>query len=357
MARTHREKETPWFDVGGPHEPDGLGVWLRRFLESLQVRNFSARTVDHREKDIGDFIVWLADRGVERIDQVTKPIIERYQKQLFQHRKKNGKPLTFRTQHDRLVQVRLFFRWLSRQNAILANPAADIELPKVERRIPGDVLSANEIDKVLEQPDLTDAMGLRDRVMMEVLYSTGIRRTELAHLSIRDVDFERRTVFVRQGKGRRDRLVPIGERALEWVQRYLDEARPELVMPPDPSHLFLSSTGDPLAPDRRTRIVRSHIERANVGKSGSCHLFRHAMATAMLDNGADIRHIQEILGHAELSTTQIYTRVSIATLQRVHAATHPAEGASRRTERVVSEPGTPAQLLEALAAEMGEEAS
>lgn len=357
MARTHRQKQTAWLAVGGAHEPNALGIWLRRFLEYLRIKNFSDRTVQHRETDLGDFVVWLGDRSIERIDQVTKPIVESYQKWLFLYRKPNGKPLTFRTQHDRLVQVRIFFKWLSRQHAILANPASDIELPKVERRIPGAVLSTLEIEKILAQPDLSDPLGLRDRVMMEVLYSTGIRRAELGRLALHDVDGERRTVFVRQGKGKRDRIVPIGERALEWLRRYLDEARPTLVMPPDEGYVFLSATGEPLSPDRLTRIVRDCIEAADIGKAGSCHLFRHAMATAMLDNGADIRHIQEILGHAELSTTQIYTHVAIATLQRVHAATHPAATNARepRAADVVDTRATKDVLLGELADEDAEE--
>lgn len=357
MAKTRRKKSTPWFEVG-KNDPEGLGVWLRRFLDNLRMRNFSDRTVDHRERDIGGFIVWLSERSIDRIGDVTKPIIERFQRHLFLARKKSGKPLTFRSQHGRLVAVRLFFRWLSRTNVILANPASDIELPKLERRIPGAILNELEIEKILLQPDLTDAMGMRDRTMMEVFYSTGIRRTELANLMLNDIDSNRGTLFVRQGKGKRDRFVPIGERALDSVQRYLDGVRPNLVLAPDDQRLFVSMTGDPMVPDRLSRIVRAYFDAAGITKVGSCHLFRHAMATAMLDNGADIRHIQEMLGHAQLSTTEIYTRVSIAVLQRVHAATHPASITVRpKAPPALVEPSpTREELLLALAAEVSEEA-
>ena len=160
--------------------------------------------------------------------------------------------------------------------------------------------------------------------MLEVLYSTGIRRSELAHLSVSDVDPGRGTLLVRQGKGRKDRMVPIGARALAWVGRYLDRARPGSAADPDDGTLFLTADGTGLSPDRLTQLVRDHIRASGVGKDGSCHLFRHTCATLMLEGGADIRCIQAMLGHAELSTTAIYTQVSIRTLQAVHAATHPA---------------------------------
>jgi integrase/recombinase XerD len=167
-------------------------------------------------------------------------------------------------------------------------------------------------------------MGLRDRAILEVFYSTGIRRSELALLRIFDVDSERCTLLVRQGKGKKDRIVPIGERALHWVKRYLDELRPKLVADPDEGVLLLGDAGDALLLARLTDLVRTCVKRAELGKTGSCHLFRHTMATLMLENGADIRFIQQMLGHASLASTQIYTHVSIRKLQEVHAATHPA---------------------------------
>ena len=171
--------------------------------------------------------------------------------------------------------------------------------------------------------DLSDPAGVRDRAMLEVLYSTGIRRGELANLSLFDLDVERSTLLVRQGKGRKDRMVPIGSRALAWVTRYLTEVRPTLVAEPDDGAMFVSAEGFGFSPDRLTQIARSYVQASGVQKQGACHLFRHTMATLMLEGGADIRYIQAMLGHAELSTTQIYAQVSIRALQAVHAATHP----------------------------------
>jgi integrase/recombinase XerD len=313
----------PKVAVGDPNDPEGLYVWMKRFLEALRVKNYSPRTVENRESYLGFFIAWCEARSIGRPQEVTKPILERYQRHLFHLRKPDGKPLSFRAQYARLVPVRAYFKWLTRQNALLWNPASELELPRIERRLPRFVLSVVEAEQVLEQPNVNDAIGLRDRAIIEVLYSTGIRRMEVLNLSIYDLDTERGTLMVRQGKGKKDRMVPIGERAIAWLERYLGDARPGLVVPPDDGTLFLGATGEELSPNRLTQLVRGYVDAAELGKRGSCHLFRHTMATLMLENGADIRYIQEMLGHAELSTTQIYTQVSIRRLKQVHTLTHP----------------------------------
>lgn len=259
-----------------------------------------------------------------RAAEVTKPMIDRYQRALFYHRRTNGHPLCFRTQYLMLTWVKQFFRWLVRENHILYNPASEIELPRVERRLPKHVLTANEADRILAQPEIATPFGLRDRAMLEVLYSTGMRRSEFAHLTIYSVDPERGIVVIRQGKGKKDRVVPIGDRAIAWLQKYLDEARPQLVAEPDDGLLFLAYTGQPFSPDLLTRWVAGYVDAANIGKRGSCHLFRHSVATLMLEGGADIRYVQEMLGHASIETTQFYTKVSIRQLKEIHTATHPS---------------------------------
>jgi integrase/recombinase XerD len=216
---------------------------------------------------------------------------------------------------------------------VLHNPASEIELPRAERRLPRPALTVAEAELVLAQPDLGDLTGVRDRAILEVLYSTGIRRSELAHLAVTDIDHERRTLLVRQGKGRKDRLIPAGERALAWVARYLAEARPKLATGDDDGTLFLSADGTPFALDALTRLASNFVKASGVPKTGACHLFRHMMATLMLEGGADIRYIQAMLGHAELSTTQIYAQVSVRALQAIHSATHPAASNTPRTAR------------------------
>lgn len=188
--------------------------------------------------------------------------------------------------------------------------------------------------------------------MLETLYSTGIRRLELIQLKVIDVDSERGTLLVRMGKGKKDRMIPIGERAVRWIEKYLNETRPELTTGSDEGILFLNKLGLALGKNRLTSLVRSYVEAAKIGKKGSCHLFRHSMATLMLENGADIRFIQAMLGHAELSTTEIYTQVSIKKLKEVHTLTHPAKAGRTKTKAIMDTPApTEEELFTALAAE------
>jgi integrase/recombinase XerD len=364
MTRKGRRK--PKAPIGDPHDPDGFGVWTRRYLEALRIQNYSERTVENRESYLGVFVTWCEARSLVQPREVTKPILERYQRHLFHLRKDNGKPLSFRAQYARLMPVRGLFKWLARQNVLLWNPASDLDLPRPEHRLPKHVLTASEAEQVLGEPDLKDPLGVRDRAILETFYATGIRRTELIKLGIYDIDTERETVMVRQGKGKKDRVLPLGERALAWVGRYVSEVRTKLVMPPDEGTLFLTNYGEAFSPARLTQMVRNYVKAAELGKTGACHLFRHTMATLMLENGADIRYIQEMLGHAELTTTQIYTQVSIQKLKAVHALTHPgarlegraaAQGATRPPLAKAAPAGPPAaeELFSRLAAEDDDE--
>jgi len=322
---------------------DGFGVWGERYLEWLAVRNYSPRTVGNIDKALRGFIGFCEARGLGRPAEVTKPILERYQRHLFHYRReKDGRGLGFRTQQVLLTAVRGFFRWLARQNAIPANPASELELPRKVKRLPGAVLTADEVERVFQQVPLETAVGVRDRAMLEVLYATGVRRSELLHLKIFDVDFERGTIFVRQGKGKKDRILPISQRARRWIKRYLDEVRPQLSAAPDEGWMFLTTLGERPTPELLTQNVHRYVKEAELGKSGSCHLFRHTMATLMLEGGADLRSIQEMLGHASLESTEIYTKISVRRLQAVYEATHPAA----RVSSLVAEPSRAAKASE-----------
>jgi integrase/recombinase XerD len=302
-----------------------LAALLEKHLEDLRVRNYSEYTVRNRRVHIGYFLGWCSERGLTEPVDVTRTVLESYQRHVFHYRKKNGDPLGFTGQHSRLVPLRVWFRWMARQHYILHNPASELELPRTGFRLPKAVLTAQEAELVLQQPDVNDPLGLRDRVLLETLYSTGMRRLELSRLKVYDLDLERGTVFIRLGKGNKDRIIPLGERAVLWVRKYLEEARPQLASEPDDKTVFLSNAGEAFSLDHLSDLVRMHIEAANIGKQGACHLFRHTMATLMLEGGADIRFIQAMLGHADLKTTQIYTHVAIRQLKEIHTATHPAK--------------------------------
>jgi integrase/recombinase XerD len=309
--------------IGDVRDTNSLYHHLQRFNAWQAEKNYSVATIEGRDLYLRYFLLWCEERGLHRPQDITKPIIERYQRHLFLHRKDDGQPLSTRSQHTRITPLRAYFKWLARQNYILYNPASELELPRLERRLPKHVLSIKEAEAVLAMPDLALSTGIRDRAILETLYSTGMRRMELIGLHLHDIDTERGTVMIRQGKGKKDRMIPIGERALEWVAKYRDDVRLELATGEDDGSLFLTNLGEAFTPNRLTQLVRDHVNAAKTGKTGSCHLFRHTMATLMLENGADIRFIQAMLGHANLETTQIYTQVSIRKLKDIHTATHP----------------------------------
>ena len=295
---------------------------LAEYLQWMLITNYSERTVGNRKITLGYFISWCEERGITRPTEVTRPILERYQRWIYHYRKKNGQPLSFRSQYERLSPVRAFFKWLAKSNYILYNPASELELPRLGKRLPKHVLTTSEAEAVINQADVLDPLGIRDRAILETLYSTGMRRMELIGLKVYDLDVERGTVMV-HGKGKKDRMIPIGERAVLWIEKYLADVRPSLVVEPDDGTLFLTNYGEPLSPNRLSDTVGQYVDKAAIGKQGACHLFRHTMATLMLENGADIRFIQQMLGHAELTTTQIYTQVSIRKLKEIHTGTHP----------------------------------
>jgi integrase/recombinase XerD len=308
----------------------GMGTMLKTFTEYQQVRNFSDNTIDTRRRQCNDFILWCGQRSLTRVDQVTRPILQRYQKHLFYYRTKDDKPLSFRSQLSRLSSVRVWYSWITRNNYLLSNPASELELPKVGKSLPKEILSPGEADLVLNQCDVSTPLGIRDRSIMETFYSTGIRRSELSNLDVYDLDTRLGVLRIRSGKGNKDRVVPIGVRAIEWALKYQFDVRPGFVTDPNENALYLGAEGLRLSGYQLGSIVNGYIAAAETGKSGSCHLFRHSMATAMLENGADIRYIQAILGHASLETTQIYTQVSIQKLKEIHSATHPAKNKNQQ---------------------------
>ena len=302
-----------------------LEIMMRDYLQALAIQNYSEQTIDNREFLLRQFIQWCQERGIADPVEVTRPILERYQRYLFLYRKKNGEPMSFRSQHSRLVPLRMWFRWMTRRNHLLHNPASELELPKLGQPLPKNIFSASEVEQILQLCDVADSIGLRDRAIIEVLYSTGIRRGEIVALKLYDLSLDRGVLLVRQGKGKKDRYVPIGERAIAWLEKYIREARPQLAIEPDDMTVFLTAQGEAFSRDHLSFAVKERVDAAQLGKTGSCHLFRHTMATLMHENGADIRFIQQMLGHEDIKTTQIYTQVAIRALQQIHKATHPAQ--------------------------------
>jgi integrase/recombinase XerD len=333
------KKPGPWPpDFSTDADPQSMRGLATPFVEWMRVRGYSEVTIHRRFNNLRIFFDWCELRSLTRPQDVTLPVLERYQKHLFHYRGANGKPLSLRSQHIYLSTLRAYFLYLARKNHILNNPAADMDLPKFGRQVPRHILTSQEAETILNTPDIKTLKGLRDRAILETFYSTGIRRFELVKLNLYDLERTQGTVMVKEGKCRMDRVIPIGSRALAWVQKYLREVRPVFVREPDEGAMFLQPDGARMTPSTLSHIVAKYVNKSGVRKSGSCHMFRHTMATLMLEGGADVRFIQQMLGHARLETTTIYTHVSIEKLKEVHRETHPgATLKSKKSKKINSD--------------------
>lgn len=307
-----------------PIEHTGFFAYLQRYLEAILLKGFSKATYIRHESHVRRFVAWCDERGLDCPKSITKPMLERYRKHLYYYRKQDGGPLSFSSQQVMLSSLKGFFKWLTQENYLLYNPASELTLPKAPRQLPRTILSIEHVWDLLNQANIHTPDGLRDRCMMELMYSAGLRRAELAKLNVYDVDLKREVVVIKSGKGNKDRVLPLGESVLLWLRKYLSDARDQLSGPLDEDRLFMTDYGEPFNGEMLGRIVKKYMKQAHIDVTGSCHLLRHAMATHMLDNGADIRFIQAMLGHEDLRSTEIYTRVSVEKLREIHRATHPS---------------------------------
>ena len=270
------------------------------------------------------FFAWAAERDLQRASQITRPILESYQRWLWRSTKANGQRLGWSTQRNRLGTLKDFFRWLTRQDVILHNPASEVEMPRPEKRLPQAVLTLSRNGTSCWPCRTWPTRWASATGPCWKCFTRGLRRAELCRLELPDLNTERRTLHVRLGKGKKDRMVPIGGRAVAWLERYLQEVRPRLCLDTRTQALFLTGYGGPFNPDVVSRMVAAWLAKAGLKRRGCCHILRHTCATHMLENGADIRFIQQLLGHEKLDTTAIYTEVSIKQLQEVHARCHPS---------------------------------
>lgn len=288
-----------------------------------QMNNWSPGTIANLKYSLRGFLRWASERGVRQVTDITEEVVEGYRRYLF--RKTNlrtGQPIQFETQGSYLSGIAGWISWLHQQQWILTNPASKVERPKNEKRLPAGFLTIEQVESVLNEPDITTPIGLRDKAILETLYSTGIRRAELIALSVYDLQVDRQQLTIRQGKGGKDRIVPIGQRAIEWIEKYLQDSRREFLREPT-DVLFLTTRGNSIHTVTLSERVKTYLRSAGITQRGSCHIFRHTMATLMLEGGADVRCLQAMLGHERLTTTQIYTHVTVDHLREVHQKTHP----------------------------------
>lgn len=288
---------------------------IDRFLDALWLeKGLSDNTRDAYRSDLALFNGWLQEKGVDLLGVSREAILDH-----LGWRVDNGyKP---RSTARLLSGVRGFYRYLLREKLIAVDPTLQVDMPQLGKPLPKS-LSEADVEALLAAPDLSDAIGQRDRAMLEVLYACGLRVTELISLTLEQVNL-RQGVLRIMGKGSKERLVPMGEEAIVWVERYMRDARHELLNGRPSDVLFPSQRGEQMTRQTFWHRIKHQAKVAGIGKSLSPHTLRHAFATHLLNHGADLRVVQMLLGHSDLSTTQIYTHVARARLQEMHAKHHP----------------------------------
>jgi len=289
---------------------------IEQFVYYLTVeKGLATNTVHSYETDVFYYIDFLRNNGCVDLENSTSTHIIAYLRQLRQKGRKTS------TISRNMASVRAFYSFLSRDGLIRSNPTENMESPKIEKKLPR-VLSVAEVETLLNTPNERTPMGLRDRAMFELIYATGIRVSELVTLSTTDVNLN--VGFLKCfGKGSKERIVPLGELASRFVGLYLDHARPVLAKRKEEASLFVNHRGEAMSRQGFWKMVKKYAALANIEKSITPHTLRHSFATHLLENGADLRSVQEMLGHADISTTQIYTHVTRGRLREVYAANHP----------------------------------
>ena len=301
----------------------------RRYLNQLLAQGRSRYTVRGARSALKELFALLAGLGVVEIAQFDREALRRYREELAWRLTPRGRPLSVRSQLELLGHVAGFCRFLVAQGWLLADLSAKLPRPRKPQRLPRAIVEAGELERILALPDMRSRRGYRDRLILEMLYSSALRREEIANLHLDDVDPETGYVFVREGKGGKDRVVPLGRSVCALAKSYLTGIRPEWKGADRDKHLFLNRWGRGMEPNAVWAVVHKYAKRAGIEKPVSPHSFRHACATHMLRNGAPIRQLQEMLGHASLTTTQLYTRVTINDLRAMHAKFHPREQGDR----------------------------
>ena len=308
-----------------PWPPQGLSQKAARALRLYREereRRFAGRTRIEAFGFLRAFIRWLEARQLDLLDVRPDDIVA-YQSAFYAGRKKDGKPYAAATHSTHLHAIKSLYGFLSKRGYLVMNPAASLEFPRRENRIPRLILTPREVKRLIEAPDTKTPVGLRDRAILETFYATGIRASELAYLTPDDVDTEDRILRVVLGKGAKDRNLPLTRSAAEAIETYLLKGRPCFVSGKKSRYLFLNKWHARFYRHRLAELVRHWAERAGIKKHVTCHTIRHSFATHLLKGGADIRHIQALLGHATLSSTERYTRVEVSDLKKVLERSHP----------------------------------
>lgn len=294
------------------------------YLKILLTKGYSQHTIYTKRYLLEIFTNWLLRRNIKDLEVISRTDLDAYLAYLFAYRKKNnGQHLALTTIRLNATAAKVFLKCLYNKDVINSSEFNKFELPKAGHALPKPILSYQDVLLVLKQIPNYTQKGIRDKAIIECFYATGIRRRELVNLNIDDLDITAKQLRIVRGKGGKDRYVPICDSAIKCIKRYLRDVRPNLLRFNNDLSLFLGNSGQRFNPSYLSSLISKYITKANINKFGSCHQFRHAVATHLVDNDADIRHVQEFLGHSSISTTQVYVHVSKAKLRKVYEATHP----------------------------------
>jgi integrase/recombinase XerD len=293
-------------------------VTVVEYKNQLKALGYAASTIEGYRKGLDQFIHYLKARGMTDLRKVTHQVILDYQVTVM------NEAIAMESKALKIRPIKRLFDYLVSTHKLLVNPTEGIvETTRRNRKI-GPVLSIKEVENLLAQPNLSLKTHIRDRAIMEVLYSTGIRLDELLSLEVYHIDLNDKVISIRKGKGKTQRVVPLGKNAMHYLKEYLDNIRPYYARKnPHGRRFFLTHSGQPMTPDAVRGLLTKYRKSAGIRKPVSPHVFRRTCATHLLQQGADIRYIQELLGHKHLSTTQTYTKVMPVEVKTTHDRTHP----------------------------------
>ncbi len=298
------------------------------YLNHIKALGRSKHTIKGTKYDLKRFVRFLEQEQIAHIEDLTAEVLADYQQELCFCLTAKGKPLSVRTQAQRMGVIKGFTRYLKECDYLLHDPAEAIQLPKKPKRLPRVILSSKEVKKLLTAPDMRTNKGYRNRIILELLYDTAIRRAEVANISLSDLDLAAGYILI-HGKGDKDRVVPVSARVCELMQNYILLVRPNFISNEDLGYLILNRWGRKMDPNAVWAVVKRCAYLAGIKKNTTTHTFRHTCATHMLKNGAPVRHLQQMLGHESLESTQIYTHVTINDLKQIHERFHPSETLSK----------------------------
>lgn len=288
---------------------------IEEFAEYLtETRGSSENTTASYKRDLYSFVRFLEGNGINEIERVNKTNVMAY---IYELQRQNKAPATI---SRNAASIRSYFLYLNQLRIIDGNPAEGLETPKVEKKMPA-VLSLEDVEKLLEQPDLSDIKGIRDKAMLEVLYATGMRVTELISLSVSDINMEMEYLSCRTGE--RMRIIPLGSKALEALDVYMNKARMNMLKNEGEKALFVNCFGNPMTRQGFWKIIKGYAKKAGIKGEITPHMLRHSFAVHLIENGADIQSVQEMMGHSDISTTQMYARLNKNRLREVYNKTHP----------------------------------